>query len=362
MVRADRCLSRRKTYALIAPAHWRDGIVGCATADGKFVITSPTVDCIPRPALGTILLNMREDCLYGEADPLLRPQLLSDGTRFPWLAAVRLPNPQDPVIGIMWRTLHRETHYQVDGKSGLGTACRTLLAESAIARNMPARLVAAFERRYGYVRDLRWLYNSFVDAVDRLDFPCTFRDLARQWACVQRYWSYTLAWIHWNVGITARYSLDARDYEPVARETCMGCFTTSPTLAAGLAKLYLPVWFMRTFNELSGDDVIERAVAFDDWPSTMMFKNEAHRRDHEALFAGKVSSVCLAGDGHLTWILQQSARYFDRETNPVPSDNVAASSSTQPTSEVHTSTPGVARPLQNAKHKFHPCEFSCNFV
>lgn len=308
---------------------------------------------------------MSADCHFGAADPLVRPQLLSDDSRFPWLAAIQVPNPHNATFGVMWTVLNRDTDFQTTtSSSGLGTACRTFVRRSKTARELPTKLVEAFERRNGHHRDLRWLYNTFADAVERLDFPSSFRDMARQWACVQRYWAYTLAWIDWNVGLTSRYRLDTRDYAPLTRQSYMGCFTTSTTVVASMARLGLPVWFMRTPNEFTGDEVISRKVSLDDSPTEFMFADAKHRQDHEALFAGKVSSICLAGDIHLSWIMQQSTRYSDRETIAVASNNVSACDSNRVVALTScassSSVAGVTRLSPPTKQKFHPCEYANN--
>ncbi len=60
---------------------WQDGLVGCDTDEGKYVVTSPNAAHIPRPSYGAVTLIRRWDGLFGAHNPVLWPQVVVNSGR-----------------------------------------------------------------------------------------------------------------------------------------------------------------------------------------------------------------------------------------------------------------------------------------
>lgn len=173
------------------------------------------------------------------------------------------------------------------------------------------KVVTTFEEVYGSNPELSWLYATLLDAVDRLAYPATFRDMSRTWACVQRFALYTFAWFDWNVTFMQTYRAPSlvRIFEPIPFDEWMGCFTASTALASRLAKATIPVWLMRPIENFSGDEVIERAVVFTE-PLANIENVQGALTSHVS--ADDIRCISPAGDEHITWINRMAIRYLDQ--------------------------------------------------
>ncbi|KAF7789498.1 hypothetical protein EIP86_000444, partial [Pleurotus ostreatoroseus] len=312
--------------------HWLDGLVGCATDDAKYIITSPTARFVPRPFYGAIEVSLQPDGHFGSADPIHHPQFIQHESRYAWMVAIERFTSERIRQRSLWHLLDSTTHFELVKTSnvGLGVVPNDFKRFANEAVRPLGELVALFEQVHGTNPELSWLFNTMLDAVDRLAYPASFRDLARTWACVQRFSLYTRAWFDWNLNFlqTYRLPLNETSFVPLPYENWMGGITTSSTLASRLAKHNISVWLMRPAANFSGDEVIEKAVNFTEPVTCLEFSRPYQRAEHEQLFANKISSSRVAGDDHLTWINRMAVRYLDEER--LPCTAVATRSTDEP--------------------------------
>lgn len=309
---------------------------------------------------------MLADGHFGSADPIHHPQLLSDSSPNLWIVAIRRQTIEDKHVGIMWQPLNQSSDFEIMQTSslGLGTVTRDFLARSDWARWRLRTHVLSFEFKYGRNRELCWLYDSMQDAVERLDVPATFRDIARQWACVQRYWLYATAWFDWYVGFLGEYQLE--DYIRLHPSSCMGCFTNSFQLVASLTSRNIPVWLMRTVDKFRGDEIVQQHVSFTLPIECLPFNDKKHFTNNDALLTGRARIACLAGDNHIRWINEQASHYFDKESRVVPQnvDQGEGPSTLGQCSSVSwaaAASSGPSRSAASSNTRFEPCKFYLRF-
>ncbi|KAF7796222.1 hypothetical protein EIP86_007396 [Pleurotus ostreatoroseus] len=307
------------------PSSYLDGYVGWATDDKKYVLTAPTTDWIPTPHFGRVEVSLMPDGHFGVVDPLHNPQVLQEGTRYPWMAAIMCLPPGGP-FRIMWQPLRRTADFVPTPTSsvGLGTVSPHLRRSAQPAIIRATQGVEAFEATYGRHRELRWLYDTLQNTYTRLLSPATFRDLVRQWACLQRFWRYTMAWLDYNITLLKYYPLSFHDWPPIHPREVLGCITTDMNLVAKLYDNDVPVWLIRTVDELTQDMTVASMDTFTPPRKTLPFDtpdSREHYADNEFALAGRVSSICVAGDQLLDWINRQAIRYMDRESRPTPRDD-----------------------------------------
>ncbi|KAF7790156.1 hypothetical protein EIP86_001108 [Pleurotus ostreatoroseus] len=302
------------------PTHWLDGLVGCATDDAKYLITSPTASYIPRPIYGKIEICMHDDGHFGSADPIHHPQFIQHESHYPWMAAIQRNCSARSLLRDIWHPLDRTVNFELVKTSnvGLGVVPSAFKRYANEAILPLGELVATFEQLYGTNPELNWLFSTLLDAVDRLAFPATFRDMARTWACVQRFSLYTCAWFDWNIKFMQTYRMPSlvSVFDPIPYDQWMGCLTTSTLLASRLAKANVPVWLMRPMENFSGDEVVEKAVVFTEPKTCMQFSRSEQCTENRALFAYGIKSIRIAGDEHLTWINRMAIRNLDDSMFP----------------------------------------------
>ncbi|KAF7798784.1 hypothetical protein EIP86_010009 [Pleurotus ostreatoroseus] len=305
------------------PTHWLDGLVGCQTQDGKYLVTSPTVPWIPEPYFGNISSTLHADGHYGAADPVHHPQVLQEDTRYRWIAAVQRRPNSNSRDGVMWAPLIRHHDFGAfpGSPTGLGTVRSAFLDRIRPFVQLACDYVTAFLKRFPPQRELTFLYDNFIHSRDRLTFPATYRDLVQEWACTRRFWLYVVAWLDWHVWVTRYFPLPPDEYRRVDARRCMGCFTTSLIIVDHLAKVGAPVWFMRTMDEIRGDERIASYTTFIPPVKCLSFgDDEEQLLENQQDFAGRISVVSLAGDIHIDWISHQSLRKLDKESRPVPNN------------------------------------------
>lgn len=301
---------------------WSDGVSGAATSDQKWIITSPTSDFIPMPELGIVNLSLGPDAHFGSADPVLHPQLLQEDTRFPWIVAIQRVN-ESHSRAVLWHVL---TDADVDPSTAenIFTIKSELQSRFTGPRDEIDNFVRQHEAKYDTNQELRWLHNSMTFAYNRLQFPGSFRDLARQAACFRRYALYAFAWFQWNCGIKSHYKVPL--IPRISKDEMMGCFTMSPKVTQYLFDLDIPVWFLRSINLFKGTEVIQNVVSLVPPPRHLPIPDQ-HLEYIQKRLSGALSAVHLAGDPHLDWINRQSSVYIDIETRPFPQEILAQGSS-----------------------------------
>ncbi len=243
--------------------------MGCATADGDYIVTSPNVRFIPLPLYGEVVVSMKCDGNFGIPDPIHWPQIFSPNTRYAWLSAIqRMQEPASSTAHTMWQALHPD-----EFRILCNSIVRTIGTVSLTRREAPREFVgplynrvAAFERRCGVNQELRHLTDSMQDAFLRLDYPSTFRDLVRQVAVVQRFWKMSTAWLEWHVKIWHNYVFESdpashASHADRTRKDPMGAFTTDIDVVQKFVRAGIPVWFMRRPETLTKDDVVVEVVS-----------------------------------------------------------------------------------------------------
>ncbi|KAJ3545735.1 hypothetical protein NM688_g5593 [Phlebia brevispora] len=212
-------------------------------------------------------------------------------------------------LQIPWRSFGVDLGIAKEACSQRITPCVEQTLESA----------QAVQTRNGVNRELQWPASSLEEAFDRLDIPASYCDIARQYACVQRYLLYTTAWLDWHVGVLRTYSAD--DYIQPNFSEFMGCITTSPVLVERLFKLKVPVWYLRQGQEFIGQEVIERQLLLTEPKKIVLFVDEGVQAFNESQWLGRVSITMLVGDRHIDWINREALRYLDKESRPLPTSS-----------------------------------------
>ncbi|KAJ3556197.1 hypothetical protein NM688_g2158 [Phlebia brevispora] len=304
------------------PKLWKDTFAAAVTEDSKYIVTAPNCSFVPEPLLGSITISIGADGHFGSADPIHWPQILEEGTRYPWLPCVER---QPPVISYpdsyLWFPLSEAQVCPIQPRSPSSanvfcTVQATYLAQLRVINDRVKYLVDSFESLYERHPELRWLFVSMRDAFDQLDYPATYRDLVRQHACFQRFTLYTYAWLQWHVVIKRTYKLSA--VVPLRSRDMMEVFVIAPKLVQLYFDLGVPVWFLRTQNFFKGDEVVRSVVLFERPKEILSFPD---KKDLEVLkreLVGRVSMSMNAGEPHLNWIHYQAAHYVDMETRPYP--------------------------------------------
>lgn len=298
----------------IERVQWHDGKVFAVSSDGKYVITSPNMDFIPHPVVGSLRVSLMADGHFGSADPIHWPQLLRPDTKYIWLSVVqkRPQTPNDPRLA-MWRVLRVED-FEKQPQCELGVVSSTVLDKLRLNYENALAYIGEYERTYGPHPTLSSLIQSMEQAFSRLGYPATFRDMVRQHACMQRYWLYTLAWLDWHVCHKRTYPLTG----VVARglHRLVGGITTSPVVAQQLFDAEVPVWIMRPGPALTSRDILERLVQIQPPCALLEFSSLQERDAYSAQLSGKTVCVVLAGDSHIEWINRQATQYADLIPNP----------------------------------------------
>ncbi|KAF7792927.1 hypothetical protein EIP86_004030 [Pleurotus ostreatoroseus] len=290
---------------------FHDGL--CGSTFDKWIITSPNCTHVPHPAIGIINVAMGPDGYYGEADPIHYPQFLQDATRYPWLPAIRRA-PTSPVDRdqLLWQMLTRNlvTPATSTGEELLITTAEHIQHLGRIFTDIKCT-VEAFERHHGQHRELCWLSTCAQDALDRLDFPATFRDLIKQHAVFQRYCLYTQAWLQWNVAVMKYFPL--APLAPIPTAEMMGCFTSNPSIVQRLFTHGIPVWFLRTEEQVGADQVIAQWSPIQQPVDHIQLSDDQCLSEHRRDVVVSHTINLVAGDPHLDWIHSQATVYEDIE-------------------------------------------------
>lgn len=299
---------------------------------------------------------------YGPADPLHWPQCLQNSTKFPWLAALRKRPAEDLSkleSGCLWRVLTPDdfsptTTSPATGSGAiLGTVKEGLI--QPLTKLVQAMIldVAQFQAECGVNRDLLWLSSKMRHALERLDFPATYRDLVRQHAAVQRYYLYTFAWLDFHVGLFKLYP-GFGWHEPPDTNAMIGCMSTSGHVVQSLLEAGVPVWFIRDVEHFSNEDIIEQRCSFTAPVKHLPIDNLETLARHELELTGRITFTTLVGDRHIEWINCEAFHYADMESLPMPRSVVPTPPSISTRSPSAPS--GVVRSNTSQKDvRFEPC-------
>ncbi|KAF7795565.1 hypothetical protein EIP86_006727, partial [Pleurotus ostreatoroseus] len=333
---------------------WQDGLSGCYTADKKYVVLSSVRDCIPEPVYGVLDVSLGPDGYFGAADPLLHPQILEEETKFPWLLAVPRDAEASPALQpVLWHALTPDDVEVISAPEAIRTCIIKVSFREDLEGpyNTVRSLVDVREKLHGVNHVLRWLFESLSQTFNRLGFPGTFRDLARQFACFRRYALYIHAWFQWYHAIKSPTAIPS--IVRIDNDKLMGGFITSPVVAQELFKLRITYWWLRPTSSFAGNEVIQKIVSFTPSPRHLPV-DDAHLPRLREELEGRLSSNVIAGDPHIEWINRQSATYLDIEKRPYPElklgrrpsppSSVPTSSQEKPVEVVET--PAVRRTQQ----------------
>ena len=357
---------------------WHHGRVFAVSSDSKFVVTSPNMDFIPHPVVGSVRVSLMADSHFGCSDPIHWPQFQRPDTKYLWLSVLRRkPQQHDDRHHRMWRVLRRQD-FETLPSSELGVASSLLLDALRPICDEAIAFAAQFEKTYGPNPTLESLVNNMRQAFSRLDFPATFRDVLRQHACFQRFWLYTLAWLDWHVCYMRSNPLPGISHHALPPQRLMGCITTSPVIAQQLFEAQIPVWLMRAVSMFTARDVVEHLVVVTPPEALMEFSSPEERDACAAELAGQATCQLFVGNKLIEWINRQALQYADLDVLPVsldrtpsfvspalagPSSADAGSSSTRPDA-IPTATSSCrqqltvsgARSQKNVRQK--PCKLS----
>ncbi|KAJ3540930.1 hypothetical protein NM688_g6157 [Phlebia brevispora] len=293
-----------------------DGLVGCETQDGKYIITSPNMDFIPQPVYGEVTIVRQWNGHFGVYDPVMWPQLYIEQSRFRWLMAIaRMPtDPRSPYMPI-WRPLVTD-----DLKAAPNSVTRSFFVVNEARQddlrplviNMSLR-AERFMQQNEKQLELESLVASMKGALQRLAFPSSQADLVRQYSCVQRYWLMIDAWIEFHVHVFKIYKFfdPFIRRRPTVRTDLMGAFTNRPHVASHMFNAGVPVWFMRFPDQMTGREAIRDIVNL----------TPANFRMDSGLFPNTPIFQGWAGEKHMIAIATHAHAYKDLDI--VPHDEVA---------------------------------------
>lgn len=258
--------------------------------------------------------------------------------------------------------------------SKLGVASSALLDALRPVSDEAVAYAAEFEKAHGPNVTLESLVNNMRQAFSRLKFPATFRDVLRQYACFQRFWLYTFAWLDWHVCYMRLNPLPAYSHHALPAGQLVGCITTSPIITQQLYEANIPVWFMRSVDMFTPRDVVERLVVVSQPKTLMDFSSSEEHDACVAELAGQATCELFVGNKLIEWINRQALQYADLDVLPIsldrtpsfvtpalagPSSADAGSSSARPNAIPATASRrqppvGVARSQKNVRPK--PCK------
>ncbi|OCH85163.1 hypothetical protein OBBRIDRAFT_740382, partial [Obba rivulosa] len=246
---------------------FKDALCAAKSSDGRFIITTPNMDFIPEPILGRQRVTKHMSGRYGVVDPIIWPQVFAGGdcahfaviTRYirdPRLTGVWCnPIEKDfvPLRGCLIVTLGKLVPTALEMLQGLvdmaDKKAKTYMRGQDISRAPTGLSFPVIAMKHTMVR-LR-------------DFPSTFRDVVRNVAELQRYFLYTIAWLHWQRLVEDKLrdmgSLDIPKPTPV-HKWMMGCFTTDPVVAQKLYLVGIPVWLLREIDAMEPGVIIQNVA------------------------------------------------------------------------------------------------------
>jgi hypothetical protein len=252
--------------APLSESKWADGLaIANIELDGWSIIAL-NVDWIPRPVLGRVEIQIREDGRFGLADHLNHPQPYC-ATK-PYLALI----PRRPALthpcAVLWdcpginEFVRANDHPDGEAYGWLESSRLESLIQST---NTIWPLVKAFENRsrlclgWGGSEEVREdrrqhvlgdLKASLKRAIKMFDIPCTYRDLVRQWGHLHRCFAECWAWLCWqdillDVHETFGEERRLRPSLGIDHSGVMGVFCTDAFIAHKWLEAGVPVWLLQ---------------------------------------------------------------------------------------------------------------------
>ena len=325
-------------------------MIGCETSDGLHVITTPNMQIIPSFAIESVEVHWQHDGLFGQHDPACWPQLLISTPDFYWLCAVRVRPPAgDHYAAMIWTTLQMDD--MVPNAEPLPSGIQLYIVSNGfISRLEP--LIHLQEQRAqvyrGYApqsnfKVLDRLCAMMATSFRSLRHASTTRDLVRRVADVQRLWLFADAWIEfYAVLFNKRQDTPFEDPDKDrlrsggVRADLMGCWTKDFKQAAFMFGARVPVWVVRTAQQISVDTVITEVA-----PTSAMKACQVISHGH---FPSQAVYTGAPGVNHILAIVKASGAILD--------DPMTIRRQPQPSQEPLTADPtsrlGAAR--------YHPCK------
>ncbi|KAI0690986.1 hypothetical protein BC835DRAFT_1417464 [Cytidiella melzeri] len=224
---------------------FRDGLVASSTPDGKYAITSPNMSYVPVPCWGQVSVSMKADGRFGMEDLLLWPQIYDAN---------------------VWETLTQDD-MQIASSNIPGMFIMTP-ARLATLRKHLADLHHDLEERDKTNppnSHLRWLYMHTAASLECLSIVSSSCNLKRQFANLEQYYCMVVACmthkrLFSNLDLTAPPQIVCPDL--------MGCFTTSPLVAAHMYTAGVPVWYMQLADSLVTETKLDATKRDTMWKMT----------------------------------------------------------------------------------------------
>lgn len=308
------------------PITFMDGLVGAATPDLRYIITTPNVDFVPTFNQGVVTIQYHHDHRFGLEDPVLHPQIYS--AQFPHFPFIR-QRPDDPEHRhqLLWTNLEDKDVVNVHG------ICVSHLAFiNSDLRLQMSLFVDDMNRQVGnYLEDsspgktrLHFACAAMNAAFARLGYAATLPDLQRQFVSVQRYYLECEAWLAWK----AKEQETVLQPIPQSALQYIGAYTTQPAIAQLLMEARVPVWLFRRNEEIHSEVVIHEIVE----PKPPVHIDTT--RPHQPLWKGypgreSLAATCLGG-----------YTYFNVERVPFTRELIPRSEAHPPLS---SEAPGAAR-------------------
>lgn len=322
----------------------------------QYVITTPNMGFIPFPGVGYIDVRMRADARFGAEDPIQWPQVYCDNDRYCFLCCVpRLGHRLRPV-GIWSPPIEPDfVAFTASTVPNLWSFSTTRISALGMAVRMIVEELEDWIKARGEHHQIQYLILSTNDAWERLSFPSTKRDLRRQYACLERFYCMSVAWLVWY-GYWFTLPNSTQGMRPLQRDL-MGAFTTDISIAQKLYRAGIPVWLLRREAELCEQEVVENIV--DITMATDIVTDYGE-------YAGNSVYVGTAGHKALEAILYLGHRYLDVEALPfMVSSGLPSVVSTADTSELAGPSTGssqnvttAARADKQNSHRQKPCKSS----
>ena len=304
-------------------------------------VLSPNMRFLPCPPTGRVDVRLQDDGRFGIHDPVVWPQLWFP--ELPHYAAMPIPPAKFTAAESScneppWYTPPPGDFLALPGDH---LAPMGLLADTAWARlcdifhqNLAPRIASflskheASDSQRDRVASLRHFEVIVVNAMKRLSWPATYRDLIKQVAHFQRLYLECSAWITWTDSI--RPTLDSRTaHEP--RDVIsgiMGAFTQDVDVCQRLSAAGVPVWLVTT-RPVPLPDTVPMSTEYKCPPAVPALFGS--RPIPEARLSGATPAyVGVAGPRHLAAIWRKSRALLDVSDvyASAEEDDAAASTST----------------------------------
>ncbi|KAJ3548838.1 hypothetical protein NM688_g5246 [Phlebia brevispora] len=264
------------------------------------------------PIIGEVEVSLQPDGHFGLVDLLIHPQVLDEQTQYLWMVTIQRRPPSDDPRAFLWHVLTAADFQAADETAVpvVGTIANDARRRLELIHAETLEVISRSKPMFGSHSEYQWLCSALLFAYQRLDFPATFRDLIRQFACYRRVNVYLYAWLHYFNAIptTNLYCVMPR----LSLESYMGCFSTSPNVVQKLMAADIPVWFLRPTYSLGGAHIIKEFCDLTVLEVHFPVLDESISV-LQAELSGRMHGVLTIGDAHLTWITCQSSSYLDLE-------------------------------------------------